>query len=245
MDGIQNIIQFKDVSKSFGNNPVLSHVNVEIEKGEFITIIGKSGCGKTTFLKLINALILADDGEVNVFGNNVKEVNHINLRREIGYVIQNVGLFPHMTVKKNIEYVPNLFQYRPSYMCPMDKLLKLVSLDEDLIYRYPRELSGGQRQRVGIARALITVPSIVLMDEPFGSVDEITRKQLQESIATIHKELSTTIVFVTHSVEEAFKLGTRVAILEDHNILQIDTPERIQKAPINSFARKLIESADI
>lgn len=245
MNGIQNIIRFKDVSKSFGNNPVLRHVNVEIEKGEFITIIGKSGCGKTTFLKLINALILADDGEVDVFGNNVKEVNHINLRREIGYVIQNVGLFPHITVKKNIEYVPSLFKYRPSYMCPMDKLLKLVSLDEELIYRYPRELSGGQRQRVGIARALITVPSIVLMDEPFGSVDEITRKQLQESIATIHKELGTTIVFVTHSVEEAFKLGTRVAILEDHNILQIDTPVRIKNAPINSFARKLIESADI
>lgn len=240
MSGVQSIIQFKNVSKRYSDNVVLEHVDVDIKKGEFITLIGKSGCGKTTFLKLINALILADEGEIRVFGNNVKELNHINLRREIGYVIQSVGLFPHMTVKKNIEYVPSLFKYPPSYICPMDKLLEFVSLDTSMLSRYPRELSGGERQRVGIARALITVPSIMLMDEPFGSVDEITRKQLQESIQNIHRELGITILFVTHSIEEAFMLGTRVAIFENHRIIQIDSPENIRKNPVNSFVRELI-----
>ncbi|HHW95040.1 MAG TPA: ABC transporter ATP-binding protein [Mogibacterium sp.] len=240
MSEIPIIIRFKDVSKSYGETLVFEHVNVDISKGEFITLIGKSGCGKTTFLKLVNALILADEGEVNVFGNNIKEVNHINLRRKIGYVIQGVGLFPHMTVRKNIGYVPSLFRHPPSNIYPMNKLLDMVSLDEELLDRYPRELSGGQRQRVGIARALITMPSIMLMDEPFGAVDEITRKQLQESIARIHKELGITILFVTHSVEEAFLLGTRVAIFDNHNIVQIDEPKAIIEKPANDFVKELI-----
>lgn len=238
------IIEFINVSKSYGETLVLDDVSTSVNEGEFLMLIGRSGCGKTTFLKLINGLLEPDKGIVKVFGEDISSVDKIALRRSIGYVIQSIALFPHMTVKKNIEYVPGLFRQYPADVWPTDKLLELVSLDPELKNRYPSELSGGQRQRVGIARALAARPKLLLMDEPFGAVDEITRRQLQESIKAIRDELGIAIVFVTHSIDEAFRLGDRIAIFEDHKILQIDTPDNILKHPANDFVKELLETAE-
>ncbi|MBM6990227.1 MAG: ABC transporter ATP-binding protein [Mobilibacterium timonense] len=245
MKNEEPIISFRNVSKSYSEKVVLDNVSIEVRRGEFITLIGRSGCGKTTFLKLINALIKADSGSVIVFGKNVDDVDKIALRRKIGYVIQNVGLFPHMTVRENIEYVPHLFKKPPETTRNTSELMELVSLDESLIDRYPQELSGGQKQRVGIARALATMPELILLDEPFGAVDEITRKQLQRSISDIHEELGLTVVFVTHSIEEAFILGSKVAIFENNGIVQMDEPNSIIANPCDDFVKTLIENTDI
>lgn len=239
------IIEFIGASKQYGDNLVLDNVTVTINRGEFITLIGRSGCGKTTFLKMINALLLPNKGTVRVYGEDVTQVNQIELRRKIGYVIQNVGLFPHMTVRKNIEYVPKLFKRRPESALPPEKLMEIVSLEPEYLTRFPCELSGGQKQRVGIARALAIMPDIMLMDEPFGAVDEITRKQLQASISDIHKKLGITIIFVTHAIDEALLLGTKTAIFGDQKILQFDTPEKILAAPANDFVRELTSGVNL
>ena len=233
------IIEFEHVTKRYGEHLVLNDVSLTIEAGEFVTLIGRSGCGKTTFLKMINALLTPDEGHIRVSGRDVQEVDQIELRRSIGYVIQNVGLFPHMNVRKNIEYVPRLFRHRPASAVAPERLMEIVSLEPEYLTRFPSELSGGQKQRVGIARALAIMPSILLMDEPFGAVDEITRRQLQDSISKIHSELGVTIIFVTHAIDEALRLGTRTAIFGEHRILQYDTPERILAAPANDFVREL------
>ena len=233
------IIEFTGVSKQYGDTPVLKEINIKIEKGEFVTLIGRSGCGKTTFLKLINALQAPDAGTVRVFGEDVASVDQIALRRKIGYVIQNVGLFPHMTVKKNVSYIPSLFKKKPEKTLEPERLLEMVSLEKELLNRYPSEISGGQKQRVGIARALAIMPDLLLMDEPFGAVDEITRKQLQASISKIQKELGITIIFVTHSIEEAMLLGTKIAIFEDHRIVQYDCPDEVLRHPADEFVAEL------
>lgn len=187
---MNNVIEFKKVKKLYNEKIVIENLNLSIEQGEFITVIGSSGCGKTTLLKMINGLSMATSGDVVVNGENLNNRNLIDLRRNIGYVIQGSVLFPHMTVEKNISYVLDLVNKKDKdknkkRVC---ELLKLVCLDEDLLSRYPDELSGGQQQRVGIARALAASPEIVLMDEPFGAVDEITRKNLQNEIKNIHKK---------------------------------------------------------
>ncbi len=233
------IITFRNVTKRYDENEVLTDVSIDIFKNEFVTLIGKSGCGKTTFLKMINALLLPDEGQVCVFGEDIAGVDHIALRRKIGYVIQTVGLFPHMTVKKNIEYIPSLFKEGKEKARDPRELMEMVSLEPDLLNRFPSELSGGQKQRVGIARALSIMPEILLMDEPFGAVDEITRKQLQKSISEIHRDLGITILFVTHAIDEALLLGSKVAIFENRNIVQFDTPEAILKDPKDDFVREL------
>lgn len=202
---MNNVIEFKKVKKLYNEKIVIENLNLSIEQGEFITVIGSSGCGKTTLLKMINGLSMATSGDVVVNGENLNNRNLIDLRRNIGYVIQGSVLFPHMTVEKNISYVLDLVNKKDKdknkkRVC---ELLKLVCLDEDLLSRYPDELSGGQQQRVGIARALAASPEIVLMDEPFGAVDEITRKNLQNEIKDIHKKTGVTIVFVTHDISEA------------------------------------------
>lgn len=238
----QSIIRLEGVFKSYRDNKILKDFNLDIKKGEFLTIIGSSGCGKTTILKLINGLLTPDDGKIYVGGEDISKVNQIELRRSIGYVIQGVGLFPHMNVRKNISYVPNLTkrESKREIELKVEKLIKVVGLSEDMLNRYPSELSGGQRQRIGIARALAASPSILLMDEPFGAVDEITRKLLQEEILRIYKDLNVTIIFITHDIKEALKLGTRVLVMDKGEVIQLDAPQEIIENPRTNFVRQLI-----
>lgn len=240
----QPIIQFKHISKAFDGQLVLRDLSLNIEAGEFVTIIGRSGCGKTTLLRLINRLITPDQGCVIVQGQDVAQTDPIALRRRIGYAIQSVGLFPHMTVEKNIAYVPSISgkdQWKGKNRRKLvEELLAQVGLDPILADRYPRTLSGGQRQRVGIARALAARPEILLMDEPFGAVDEITRGQLQQEIRRIHEDRGITILFVTHDIEEALKLGSRVLVLDHGVIQQYAMPEEILQNPATEFVKQLV-----
>ena len=242
----QPIIQFEHISKAFDGQPVLRDLSLSIEAGEFVTVIGRSGCGKTTLLRLINRLITPDQGQVIVQGQDVAQTDPIALRRRIGYAIQSVGLFPHMTVEKNIAYVPSISgmdEWKGKNRRKLaEELLAQVGLDSAIASRYPRTLSGGQRQRVGIARALAARPEILLMDEPFGAVDEITRGQLQQEIRRIHEDRGITILFVTHDIEEALKLGSRVLVLDQGKIEQYATPEEIRQNPATEFVKQLVSS---
>lgn len=240
----KSVIHFKNISKSYNNNLVLNDFNLKINKGEFITIIGSSGCGKTTVLKLINGLLTPESGSVYINGKDISSVNQIELRRKIGYVIQDIGLFPHMNIERNIAYVPNLIKNKDKneILSKVNNLINVVGMDKDVLKRYPSELSGGQRQRIGIARALAASPEILLMDEPFGAVDEITRNLLQEGILNIHKALNITIIFITHDIKEALKLGTKVIVMDKGKIVQQGTPLEIKEKPKTDFVKKLIGS---
>lgn len=236
------MIEFRNVKKSYRNNIILNNFNLKIEEGNFVVLIGSSGCGKTTLLKMINRLIESTSGEILVNGKNIKEVDLINLRRSIGYVIQQTGLFPHMTVKENIEIIPKLMGKSQE---EIDKktveLLNMVGLDpEKYSDRYPVELSGGQQQRVGVARAFATDAEIILMDEPFSALDPITRTELQEELFNIQKEYKKTIVFVTHDMDEALNLADKICILKDGKILQYDTPENILKNPAGEYVEEFV-----
>ena len=236
-------IIFDHVSKKYDTSAVLIDFCLEVSRGEIITMIGQSGCGKTTALKLINGLLKPDSGNVYVRGQSVAECNNIMLRRHIGYVIQNIGLFPHLTVGKNIAYVPSLSNSwdRVTEKKETARLLSMLGLDPAFAARYPSELSGGQRQRVGIARAVAAKPDILLMDEPFGAVDEITRCSLQDELLRLHAELKLTIMFVTHDIEEALKLGSRVLVMADGNAIQIGTAAEIINSPVNDFVKTLVK----
>lgn len=235
-------IKFEDVCKSYDDNCILNEFNLEVSKGEFLTIIGSSGCGKTTVLKLTNGLLEPSAGNIFIQGEDISSLDQIKLRRNIGYVIQGVGLFPHMNIEKNIAYVPKLInnKNKSKIKDKVHELIKIVGITEDMLDRYPSELSGGQRQRVGIARSLAASPNILLMDEPFGAVDEITRKLLQEEILRIHKEFNMTIVFITHDIKEALKLGTRVIVMDKGEIVQSGTPKEIKENPKTQFVKELI-----
>lgn len=235
------IIRFEHISKTYGENHILQDFNLDIRKGEFLTVIGSSGSGKTTMLKLINGLSVPTAGRILIDGKDIAQEDQTLLRRNIGYVIQGVGLFPHMTVKANIAYVPNLLNRRDKERTrrAVERLIRVVGLETEMLNRYPSELSGGQRQRVGIARALAANPEILLMDEPFGAVDEITRQLLQNEIARIHQELGVTIVFITHDIKEALKLGSRVLVMDQGRIEQIGTPDEIRRNPATDFVRQL------
>lgn len=239
-----DIITLEHVTKSFDGREILRDFSLSVREGEFLTVIGRSGCGKTTMLKLMNGLLMPDEGAVCVEGKNIAETDIISLRRRIGYVIQNRGLFPHMTVEKNITYVP-VISGRKDKKENRElalRLLKLVGLEEEKLEKYPAELSGGQQQRVGIARALAADPKILLMDEPFGALDEITRQTMQDEILKLQKSLKLTVVFITHDIREAMKLGDRVMVMEDGRVVQLDTPENICRVPADSFVADLIKS---
>lgn len=238
------LIRFDQVTEAYGEHTVLDKLNLDILSGEFVTVIGSSGSGKTTLLKLINGLLSPTSGTVYIHGIDISKENQNVLRRKIGYVIQGIGLFPHMTVRKNIGYVPGLLnrKNKEQTRAAVERLIRMVGLEEEMLSRYPSELSGGQRQRVGIARALAAEPEILLMDEPFGAVDEITRKMLQSEISRIHQELEVTIVFVTHDIREALTLGSRVLIMKDGRIEQDAPPGEIRNAPRTEFVKQLITS---
>lgn len=235
-------IEFKNIKKAYGSNTILEHFDLSVEEGEFVTIIGSSGCGKTTALKMVNGLIEPDDGDIFVDGGNIKKKNLTELRRNIGYAIQGSILFPHMTVEKNISYVPNLLNKKDKARtkAAVSKWMKIVGLDESIKDRYPSELSGGQQQRVGIARALAASPSILLMDEPFGAVDEITRGQLQSELKRIHEQTHITILFVTHDISEALKLGTKVLVMDKGVIQQYAAPTEVLRNPATDFVKQLV-----
>lgn len=238
------VIEYQYVRKTYGEQTVIDGVNLEIQQGEFLTILGPSGCGKTTLLKMVNGLVLPDSGTVLVHGKNIQTEDLIRLRRNTGYAIQGSVLFPHMTVEQNIAYVPNLLngKNRTRTAAAVRKWLDIVGLEHSLLPRYPDELSGGQQQRVGIARALAASPDILLMDEPFGAVDAITRDQLQGEIARIHAQTGITILFVTHSSQEAIRLGTKILILKDGAVEQCATPAEICASPATEFVSKLMGS---
>jgi hypothetical protein len=235
------MITFSDIHKNYNGKEIIADFNLTIESVTFVTIIGTSGSGKTTVLKMINGLVLPDKGEIRIDGKNIADENLIALRRNIGYVIQGNILFPHLSVAENIAYVLALKNYPKSDISRIvAEKLQLVNLAPELAKRFPHELSGGQQQRVGIARALAANPNIILMDEPFGALDSITRKQLQHELKALHQLSGATIVFVTHDIAEALTLGTKVLVLDKGVIQQYGTPEMIKSNPANEFVRQLV-----
>lgn len=243
---MKKAIEFINVSKKFDNTGyfAVNDVSCEIGQGEFITILGSSGCGKTTLLKMINRLYEPDAGTIRIFGEDISAKDPVLLRREIGYVIQQVGLFPHMTVGDNIATVPRLLKWpEEKVQARVKELLEMVGLAfAEYGKRYPSQLSGGQQQRAGLARALCADPQIMLMDEPFGAIDAINRMNLQEELLKIHGASKKTFLFVTHDINEAFKLGNRVIIMNEGKIRQFDKPEVIARNPTDDFVKSLIDS---
>lgn len=240
------MIEYRNVSKSYDGKMAVDDISLQIEEGDFLAVIGSSGCGKTTLMKMINGLVEVDSGEVFVNGENIKNKDLIALRRTIGYAIQGNVLFPHLNVSENIAYVPTLLKKEESEIQKIvEDKMKLVNLSSDLKNRYPSELSGGQQQRVGIARAYASSPKILLMDEPFGAVDAITRYELQRELKQIHEMTKTTIVFITHDISEALKLGTKILVMDAGKIQQLGTPQEILSSPANDFVKRLIELAQI
>ena len=236
-------IEYRDVTKAYGEKTVLGHFDLSVREGEFLTIVGTSGSGKTTVLKMANGLVAPTAGQVLVGGRDVATCDQVALRRSIGYAIQGSVLFPHMTVEENVGYVPNLLngRDRERTRAAVRKWLGIVGLSEELLGRYPAELSGGQAQRVGIARALAASPGILLMDEPFGAVDEITRAQLQDELRRIWHETGITVMFVTHDISEALRLGTRVLVMSEGRMEQCAAPAELLSSPASPFVERLVE----
>ena len=235
-------VAFEHVSKQFGDAIAVDDVNLAIAEGMFVTIIGSSGCGKTTLLKMVNALVMPDEGEVLVHGRATSNADPIGLRRNIGYAIQGSVLFPHLTVEQNIAYVPTLLNSGDEDRtgAAVKKWMDIIGLPRDIMDRYPAELSGGQAQRVGIARALAASPDILLADEPFSAVDAITRASLQDEIKRIHEQTGITVLFVTHDIDEALDLGDRVLVMEAGRAVQFAPPEEILRAPATEFVNRLV-----
>ncbi|MCY8450204.1 choline ABC transporter ATP-binding protein OpuBA [Bacillus spizizenii] len=236
------MLTLENVSKTYkGGKKAVNNVNLKIAKGEFICFIGPSGCGKTTTMKMINRLIEPSAGKIFIDGENIMEQDPVELRRKIGYVIQQIGLFPHMTIQQNISLVPKLLKWPEEKRKERAReLLKLVDMGPEYLDRYPHELSGGQQQRIGVLRALAAEPPLILMDEPFGALDPITRDSLQEEFKKLQKTLHKTIVFVTHDMDEAIKLADRIVILKAGEIVQVGTPDDILRNPADEFVEEFI-----
>lgn len=242
-------IQFEDVSLKFpgSSNPAVDRCSCTVEAGQLVVILGPSGCGKTTLLKMVNRLYEPTSGQIYLNETNIRQMKVTRLRQQIGYVIQQSGLFPHMTVAQNIAVVPKLLGWaRAKTQQRIDELLDLIELSpQEYRDRYPSQLSGGQQQRVGLARALAGDPNVMLMDEPFGAIDAITRASLQDEILRLQRQLKKTILFVSHDVEEALRLADRVLILRQGQIVQYDTPFNILTKPANDFVHNLVGADDM
>jgi osmoprotectant transport system ATP-binding protein len=240
------VIEIRDLVKRFAGapRPAIDRLTMTVREGQVCVLIGPSGCGKTTTMRVINRMIDPDGGTVNVAGRDIMSVDPVELRRSIGYVIQQIGLFPHWSIAQNIGTVPRLLGWDDARIGRrVDELLALVGMEPRLYRdRYPRELSGGQRQRIGVARALAADPPVMLMDEPFGAIDPITRARLQDEFLRILRSLRKTIVFVTHDIDEALKMGDRIAIMRDGSLVQYDTPEAILAQPADAFVSSFVGS---
>ncbi|GER67571.1 glycine betaine/carnitine/choline transport ATP-binding protein OpuCA [Weizmannia acidilactici] len=236
------MLKFEHVTKIYKDGKrAVDDLNLEFESGQFIVFIGPSGCGKTTTMKMINRLIEPTEGAIYINGKNIKETDPVKLRREIGYVIQQIGLFPHMTIQQNISLVPRLLKWPEEKRRERAKeLLKLVDMPEEFLDRYPYELSGGQQQRIGVLRALAADQPLILMDEPFGALDPITRDSLQDELKKLQQRLGKTIVFVTHDMDEAIKLADQIVIMREGKLVQTGTPDEILREPANEFVETFI-----
>ena len=236
------MIKIRNVTKSYNENIVaVNNVSLDIGEGEIVVLLGKSGCGKTTTLKMINRLIDYDSGNIYIQDEEIRNIEPISLRRSIGYVIQSIGLFPHMSIGKNISVVPRLLKWDADKVkTELLNVLNIIKLPESILDRYPHELSGGQKQRIGVARAIIANPKIVLMDEPFGALDPITREELQEEFINLQNVIRKTIVFVTHDIFEAFILADRIAIMDNAMIVQSGSPYELLENPENDFVERFI-----
>lgn len=237
------MIKVTNLTKEFNSHKVVNDISFTVPEGKTLIIIGTSGCGKTTTLKTINRLIEPSSGKIIINGKDIRDENPHDLRKHIGYVIQNVGLFPHYTVEQNISVVPNLLRWdKKEISLRVKSLMELVGLDSnEFLKRYPHELSGGQKQRVGIARALAADPPIVLLDEPFGGLDPITRRQLREEFITLESLVHKTMIFVTHDVIEAFELGDEICLMNKGKIEQIGTQKDLFFNPASQFVKDFIE----
>ena len=237
-------IAFLNVSKRYPGRAqaAVENLSFEVPSGEICVLIGPSGCGKTTALKMVNRLIPMTDGDITIDGKSVNAIETSQLRRGIGYVFQQIGLFPHLTVEDNIGTVPRLLGWPKARI--RDRALELLQLvglgSEDNLRRYPGEFSGGQQQRIGVARAMAVDPPLMLMDEPFGAIDPITRDRLQDDFLRLHREVRKTIIFVTHDIDEAIKMGDRIAIMRDGRLVQIDTPDNLLAAPADEFVADFV-----
>jgi len=236
------MIEFDHVSKIYnGNKVAVEDINLSFDKGEFICLIGTSGSGKTTTMRMINRMIDPTKGTIKINGEDIQKKNPVELRRQIGYVIQNIGLMPHMTIRDNITLVQRLLKVdKAEQNKTAEKMIDLVELPRDMLDRYPHELSGGQQQRIGVVRALAADQDVILMDEPFGALDPITRDSLQDLVKDLQERLGKTIVFVTHDMDEALKLSNRIAIMDNGKVIQFDTPENILQNPANEFVEELL-----
>lgn len=235
-------IEFKNVHKSYKKTEVLKGISLGIEKGQLVCLIGPSGCGKTTTLKMINGLIRPTSGDMLIDGESILHADLIQLRRKMGYVIQQTGLFPHMSIQENIEVIPRLMgEEKEQLLSKSRALMEMVGLDpEEYLWRYPTQLSGGQLQRIGVARAFAVDPEIILMDEPFSALDPVTREQLQDEVLAIQNRFHKTIVFVTHDMDEAIKIADKICIMNGGKVIQYDTPENILKNPADDFVEGFV-----
>ncbi|MGO6732030.1 ABC transporter ATP-binding protein [Rhizobium ruizarguesonis] len=240
------MIEIRNVTKRYGATTVVDDVSMSVEKGEITVIVGTSGSGKSTLMRMINRLVPITEGEIFVGGQNVMDVEVTELRRKIGYAIQGHGLFPHRTVAQNIATVPQLLDWDSTRIAKrVEELLGLFNLDPaSFADKYPHQLSGGQQQRVGVARALAAEPELLLMDEPFGALDPVIRGKAQDDLLAIQKQFGTTVILVTHDMDEAFHLGNQIAVMSEGRLLQCSTPEKILTEPADPFVQQLTGTSD-